>query len=347
MGMQDTITTLHEFLKRWLTDAGFRDGYGGDVDAALEDHGYGDVDSATLLECLPLVAEDLPLVYQKSVYDYVAKADVDNGSYFDVDQGGGGVKASNGGGGGDGGGGDVAKHIYNIQNITEENNSYIDDRDVNTTINALGDVTLDQVIASGDGAVAAGDDIDGAVNTGTNNGVIAGDDAHGAVVVSGDDNVLAKDSNVIDGDFSGGQFVGDDVNGSTLVGGDQTNVHATDSAVNFGDGKNVNDQSTDVDVEIDDSFNTDNSVENKDSFNTDNSVDIDDSFQDNDKIDDKDLLDVDDSLNTDNSTTIDDIKVEDVGNTDNSINTKIDDIAVEVDNSVDNSVEDNDVIDAL
>ena len=343
MGMQDTITTLHEFLTRWLTDAGFRDEYEGDVSAALDDHGYGDVDSAELLQCLPLVAEDLPLVYQKSVYDYMASADVDNGSYFDVDQGGGDVKASNGGGG-DGGSDLVAKHIYNIQNITEENNSYIDDRDVNTTINSLGDVDFDQVIA-GDGGVAAGDDIEGAVNTGTNNGVIAGDDANGAVVVSGDDNILAEDSNVIDGDFSGGQFVGGDVEDSNLVGGSQYNVDADDSAVNFGDGKNVNDQSTDVDVEIDDSFNTDNSVENKDSFNTDNSVDIDDSFQDNDKIDDKDLLDVDDSLNTDNSTEveIDDIKVEDVGNTDNSINTEIDDIEVEVDNSV----EDNDVIDAL
>ena len=337
MGMQDVITTLHEFLKRWLTDAGFRREYDGDVDAALKDHGFDDVDSETLLECLPLVAEDLPLIYQRSVYEYIDPGEVNNGSDFSIKQSGGDIDASGDGGYGGGdsghdGSSDVAKHIYKIQNITE-NNSYIDDRDVNTTINALGDVDFDQVVANGDGAVAAGEDIKG-VNTGTNNGVIAGDDADGAkvsntsvtghgntltgdvaagaVVVSGDDNVLAKDSNVIDGDFSGGNFVGGDAENSNLVDGKQYNVHADDSAVNFGSGKNVNDQSTDVDVEIDDSFNTDKSTNIDDSFQDNDKVDdkdlvddkdikddkdvvdVDDSFQDNDKVDDKDLVDYDD-----------------------------------------------------
>lgn len=376
MAMQDVITTLHEFLKRWLTDAGFRDDYDGDVDAALADHGFDDVDSDTLLECLPLVAEDLPLVHQRSVYEYINTGDVDNGSDFHVKQSGGDADAPGGGygGDGDGGGSDVAEHIYKIQNITH-NNSYIDDRDVNTTINALGDVDFNQVIASGDGAVAAGDDVTG-VNTGTNNGVIAGDDAHGndvrnttvtgnnntttgdvgagAVVVSGDDNVLAKDSNVIDGDFSGGQFVGDDVENSNLVGGSQYNVDADNSAVNFGSGKAVNDQSTNIDVDIDDSFNTDNST--NDSHNTDNStsikdsfqdndlvddkdgidVDVKDSFQDNDKIDDKDGIDVDDSLNKE-------VGIEDSFNQDND--TKIEtEVEVEVDIE-DSFNEDNDVFD--
>ena len=376
MGVQDIIATLHDFLERWLTDEDFRDRYDGDVEKALKHCGFDDVDPKDLIDALPLVAEDLPLVYQKSVYDYMETvSNVDTGSKFDVDQGGGRGHYSNGGSSGDS---EVARHIYNIQHITETNKSYIDDRDVVTTItnSGDGDVNFDQTNV-GDGAVVAGGDVSG-VNTGENSGFIAGDDIEdvevtnvkgngntvtgdiggAATIVSGDDNVLANDSNVIDGDFKG-NFVGDDANGANF--GTKYDIDADDSAVNFGSGK----ASVDNSVDIDDSYNTDNSVDLDvdldDSFNTDNSDNSDhstntvsDSFNDNSTDVD---VDVDDSFNdnstTDNSTDVD-VKVDDSFNTDHSIDvedsfTSDDDTYTKVDADVevkDSFNEDNDGIDA-
>lgn len=319
MSVQEIYTTLHDLLVEWLTNAGFRDEYDGKLEHALDDHGFDHVDADDILACLPLVAEDLPPVYQQAIYEHLsAMSDTDGGSYFKVEQGGGEYDAvqENGGVGGSGYGGNgggrheggeesqmdaVVRHIQHIQNITENNYSYIDDSgDVTTSVTALGDVDFDQIVASGAGAIAADGDVEG-VNTGTNNGVIAGDDAEDvevtnvtgdgnvtgevgedATVVTGDDNVLAKDSTVIDGDFDGG-----------FVGG---NVAANQSALNFGDGDIGQDNSVDNSKHAKDSFNTDNSVE--DSGNT----TVKDSFQDNDKYTD----------NSDNSTNTDlDVKVED------------------------------------
>jgi len=290
MSVKEIYTTLHDLLVEWLTDAGFRDEYDGKLERALDDHGFDHVDADDIVACLPLVAEDLPPVYQQAIYEHMsAMSDTDGGSSFSVNQGGGEYGAVQGGaGGGSGGNGDgggggesdmdaVVRHIQHIQNITENNYSYIDDSgDVTTSVTALGDVDFEQIVASGKGAVAADGDVTG-VNTGTNYGVVAGDDVDDvevtsvfgdrnvtgdveddAVVVTGDDNVLAEDSTVIDGDFDGG-----------FVGGDVT---ADRSALNFGDGDVAQDNSVDNSREYDDSFNTDNSHHAKDSFNTDKSV---------------------------------------------------------------------------
>lgn len=343
MSMNDVIDTLHDFLVKWLTDAGFRDDYDGDLEEALEDNDFDDVDYDTLRACLPLVAEELPLSYQQSIYEYLnAGSDVDNGGYFEVNQGGGGAEGIQGGGGHHGGrhhdgGGEsdldeVVRHIYNIQHVSETNYSYIDDSgDVSTTITALGDVDFDQNVAT-NGGVAAGGDVEG-VNTGTNSGIVAGDDVEDAEVyhVTGDGNVTGKvdsGANVVTGNAgvaaaSGAYVATEDVN----VGGTQYDVDAEEgSAVNFGSGSASVDNSVDNSVRYDDSFNTDNST--NDSFNTDLDVKVKDSFQDN--------SDNSDNSTTDNSTNTDvDLRVRDSfqDNDDNSVNTDVE---------VEDSFQDND-----
>lgn len=146
----------------------------------------------------------------------------------------------------------ITNNISNVSNtstITETNTTNIDDRDtivdnsVRQSINAGGDVNLDQDItnntASGDGAVAG--EVGGNVNTGENSGIVG--DAQGARVtnVEGDGNTLLGDigdgANVVTGEV--GQFVGGDASGANLIGGDNSGLAAAGSEVTgavIGDG---------------------------------------------------------------------------------------------------------------
>jgi hypothetical protein len=233
--MQNLLTTLHEFLLAWLTNEdGFRD-ENPDLKTAMTEHGFGDVGPEELREALPLVAEDMPLDYQRSVYQYLSQSNVDSGSTFNVDQGGpqAGNVAAEGTAAVAAAAGPMetypdeepldaaVRHIYNIQN----NYSYIDDSgDVtNTVTNLGGNVDFDANSATGDGSFA-GDDAEGVVQ-GDNYGINAGDDVEDSEVfnVSGDGAVVGNEvdegANVVTGDV-GGNFVGDDVSDSSLVGGD-------------------------------------------------------------------------------------------------------------------------------
>jgi hypothetical protein len=104
-------------------------------------------------------------------------------------------------------------------------------------------------VATGDGAVAAGDDINAPVNTGTNSGIIAEDSTFDGVAV-GEGNTVVNDSD--DVAIGGGDVNDIDIENSDLEG------------VNFGDGGSA------TYTDIDDSFNeTDNSIDASinDSFN--------------------------------------------------------------------------------
>lgn len=394
MSDKSVIDTLYEFLVRWFEDKDFREEHDNDVEKALEYCGFDDVEAADLLDALPLVAEELSLGYQQSIYDYMETvATSDAASDFAVVQGGGEKAVSAGAPGHDGAAAtaaatthheesleEVARHIYNIQHITEHNTSYIDDRDVVTTVTAAGegDVYFDQDVA-GDGAIVAEDSDLSGVNTGENSGFIAGDDIEdveitdvsgddnivtgdvydsnlvkgdgnttvgdvsgAATILSGDDAVFAQDSNVIDGDFEG-IFVGDGANGANF--GTAYDLDADDSALNFGDGTAVQDNS------VNDSGNTTvkDSYDTEDSYNTDASTNLDvkvkDSLNDNSDNSTNDSYKVKDSLNdeSDNSTNVD---VEDsfteeyTDKSDNSTNvdledsfTKDYDVDVELDDS--------------
>jgi len=131
----------------------------------------------------------------------------------------------------------AARHISHITNhyssVIENNYSSIEDNSTNIDssirqhLQAMGDIhqDFDTTVASGDGAVAAGGEVSGQVNTGEISGVMAGD---------------VKDSNLVTGDV-GGSFVGGDVSGSVL--GDNTGVFAgndiRDSAINQGDNHGI------------------------------------------------------------------------------------------------------------
>jgi len=131
----------------------------------------------------------------------------------------------------------AARHISHITNhyssVIENNYSSIEDNSTNIDssvrqhLQAMGDIhqDFDTTVASGDGAVAAGGEVSGPVNTGEISGVMAGD---------------VKDSNLVTGDV-GGSFVGGNVSGSVL--GDNTGVFAghdiQDSAINQGENHGI------------------------------------------------------------------------------------------------------------
>lgn len=160
----------------------------------------------------------------------------------------------------------ASQAIQQTVNYYVDQSTHVDDRDtyvdssINTQVNAGhgSDIDLDftneTTTASGDGAVAAGGDIeDSVVNTGSiEDSVVAGRDVSGNTI--GDGNISIGDDNNLDN-------------------------------VAFGDGNTQVQDDSFTDNSVHDSFNTDNSI--NDSFNTDNSftdnsvdnsVDFDDSF---------------------------------------------------------------------
>jgi hypothetical protein len=168
-------------------------------------------------------------------------------------------------------------------------NNHIDDRDtivdnsVNQQIDTGGgdfdqDIDIDSTVASGDGSVAAGDDIED------------------SEIVTGDDNVVG------DGNVTGdGNVVGDD--NEAVIGDDNT--------TGFGDG-DATSVDVDGDVRVDDGGslavggdstvdNTDNSVEDSHNDNSDNSVE--DSYNDNSSYTDESDNSLEDSYNDNSDTT--------------------------------------------
>jgi hypothetical protein len=181
-------------------------------------------------------------------------------------------------------------HEYGDTFITNDDRDTYNDQSFQGTIISDGDVTFDNdiVSASGDGAVAAGDDIDGNV-------------------VTGDDNIIGNNNQVGDGAFGDGAIQG----GVTV-----------DDGGAFGNNGGSASGSQDDNSTTDNSDNSDNSVTDN-SDNSDNSIDVDveDSFQDNDETttttDNSIEVEVEDSFQ-DND--------QDNDTTDNSIDVEVDDV---------------------
>jgi hypothetical protein len=138
-------------------------------------------------------------------------------------------------------------------------NNYVDDNDtivdnsVNQKIDTDGgdfdqDIDIDAVTASGEGAVAAGGDIED------------------SVVTTGDDNIVGDDNNVVNGD-----------NNTTAFGsGNANSASFEDVSVSEGGALSVGGNAT-GDYDVSDSYNsvsneTNTSVEVEDSYNQDNDV---------------------------------------------------------------------------
>ncbi len=228
-------------------------------------------------------------------------------------------------------------------NVNAEDGAHVDITNDNDTVTASGDGAVAggedsdfEGVATGDGAVAAGDDIEGNVNTGTNTGVIGDDadiddsifgdgntqvnDAEGTVVM-GDGNVVATEGSQAAGDdLSDDDITIDDstLNGSNVGGSGNTAVQDNDTNISDDDvTTTVTDIDTTVTTDIDNSV--DNSIEDsfdvEDSFDTDNSV--------------NDSFNAEDSFTTDSSVN-DSFTAEDSFNTDASTDVAVEDVDIDL-----------------
>ncbi|WP_347108320.1 IniB N-terminal domain-containing protein [Paenarthrobacter sp. S56] len=232
-----------------------------------------------------------------------------------------------------GGGGEWDDHAHAVQQLIHVVNNYsyttnIDDRDtindqsVNQNIWANGDVSQvfnqEAVIASGDGAIAAGDDVRDSGNTTTTTTTTTNNyddhsDDHSLNITNGSGEVNVGNTDI---------EVNDSFN-------DNSDHSVIKDSYNTTDSNNTTDSyNTDVDVDVRDSFNetTDNSTHTTtNTDNSDHSTNISDSFNHTDNSTDVDVdanIKIDDSFNTDNSVTDNSVNDSFNGNTltDNSVN---------------------------
>lgn len=232
--------TIMEFLNNIFGDEAERSAYLADPSGYLTDHGLGDLSCAD--------------------FDDAIVAFVENNGRDDVNLGGTFHNTVPEHGESDHEA--IAKHLTEIVHnygdtyITNEDNDVYNDQSFNGTVIADGDVTFDNdiVSASGDGAVAAGDDIE---------------DSN---VVTGDDNVIGNNNNVGDGAFGAGSVAG----GVTVDDGG--------AFANNGSNASGSQQDNDQDNDVTNTTTTTNTDNSDNSTNT--TIDVDDSFQANTEIDD-------------------------------------------------------------
>lgn len=232
--------TIMEFLNNIFGDPTERAEYLADPSGYLTDHGLGDLSCAD--------------------FDDAIVAFVENNGRDDVNLGGTFTNTVPHAGESDHEA--ITRHLTEIVHnygdtyVTNEDNDVYNDQSFNGTVIADGDVTFDNdiVSASGDGAVAAGDDIE---------------DSN---IVTGDDNVIGDDNQVGDGAFGEGSIQGgvtvDDGGAFGNNGGTASGSQDDNSQDNDQDNDTTVTTTTEIDTDIDTDI--DNSV--NDSGNTDNSV---------------------------------------------------------------------------
>ncbi|WP_433557350.1 IniB N-terminal domain-containing protein [Pseudonocardia xinjiangensis] len=243
--------TLLEFLRELLTNEQARDWYADDPDAALKYYGLDDLSPADVHDALTLIEDNQTADFDREYNTGHNEVHFPSPPPVPVHYEGGDHEAA---------------VEYLNRYIT---NNYVNDQDTivdnstNQQIDTHGgdfdqDIDVDSVVASGDGSVAAGGDIDGST-------IVSGDGNQvGDGNVSGHDNVVGDGNNVISGD------------GNTAAFGDGDANSASFDDVSVGNGGAISvggDASGDYDVE--DSFNETNTTVNThteydDSFNEDN-----------------------------------------------------------------------------
>jgi hypothetical protein len=264
--------TLLEFLRNLIWNDDAREEFADDPEKALDEAGLGHLSADDVHDALLLMQED--------------NQDADFSRNYDTGGNDIHIAAPEPVHHGDGDSESAVEYINRY--IT---NNYVDDRDtiidnsVNQQIDTGGgdfdqDIDIDSVVASGDGSVAAGDDIeDSNIVTGDGNTVGDGN-------VTGDGNVVGDDNEAVIGDGNTSSF-GDGDATSVEVGGD---LSADDgSAISIGGDASVD--------------NTDNSVE--DSFNDNSDHSVEDSFNDNSSYTDNSDNSTEDSYNDNSSYTED------------------------------------------
>jgi hypothetical protein len=298
--------SLLDFILELLSDHEAAEAFYADPDGALKAAGHAGVCGSDVDAVLPLVLDYAPVTVNTSSFDRSYDTGNHGSSYADG--------GSNSTGGGhhapppppshhDDDHDHAVQQIHHILNTYSYTYSSVDDRDtitdqsVNQNIWAKGDVTQwfdnDSVVASGDGAVAAGDDAEGVITgdgnivgdgnvTGdenivghgntevTGDGNIVGDDNDGNLVGDGDGNVVGDDNQAVTGDDNVTGFGSGDV---TSVGGDLS--ASGGSSVAIGGDSSVDNSETDNSVN--DSFNSETDNSTNDSFNDESTNTVDNS----------------------------------------------------------------------
>ena len=261
MAMDAAMTErLSEMLKSLFGDEKEYEEYEADPESYLAGKGLGEATGEDVAACMPKVAEEAGW-----------KATADSSSAASASASGSAAASASASASAAASSAAGAIHHYSTQYVTpvtEVHNTYnetttnIEDNDVYNDnsvetgdIYAGGDVTFDndQVVASGDGAVAAGGDISGTVNTGdggvavggdnygqiqTGDGVQAGGDITDSTVVTGDvgGDVIAGNEDSVIGDYNSGIITGDDNDGSFAGSGNSGVVVGDDNNTGFGHG---------------------------------------------------------------------------------------------------------------
>jgi hypothetical protein len=295
----ETITmaeplSLLEFLKELLSNVQLRDYFAADPAGALEEYGLENLSPEDVHDALVLIEDNQTADFSRDYNTGQNAVQYTPPPAPPVHHGGG------------------DDHQAAIEYLnTYITNNYVDDADtivdnsVNQQIDTGGGdfdqyVDIDSTVASGDGAVAAGDDIeDSTIVTGDGNQVGDGN-------VAGDGNVVGEGNQAVTGNdnttsFGEGDATSTEVGGDVTVGagggfasGGDATVTNTDSSTNdsyndFSDNSttgsyndvsdnSVNDSgNVDVDVDVDDSGNDNSTNTAEDSFNdnSDNSTFID------------------------------------------------------------------------
>jgi hypothetical protein len=250
-----TSTSLIEFLLNLLRDPEARDAFLADGDGYLASCGLDNLSSADLHDALVLLEDSQEASFDReyntggnSVTVHTPPPPpVDHDDHEDAVQ---------------------YLNNYITNNYIEDNDTIIDNS-LNQVIDTNGgdfdqDIDVDNTIATGDGAVAVGGDVeDSEIVTGDDN--VVGDDN-----VTGDGNVVGDGNQAVTGDGNTTSFGSGDAT-STSVGGD-VNVSNGGAFSSGGDATG--------EYDVDDSFNdtettTTTTTNNEDSFNQDNDVDTD------------------------------------------------------------------------
>ncbi|WP_411374240.1 IniB N-terminal domain-containing protein [Arthrobacter sp. MPF02] len=337
---------LVQFLMHLFGDRQAAQDFLDNPEKVLEDHGLGKVCSADVDAAMPVVLDYAPVTINASRFDREYNTGGNDARTDHNGGGGGSTGGGNHGGGHHHGGGrdnDHDDHAHAVQQLHHVVNNYsytstVDDRDtivdqsVNQNIWADGDVEQwfdnDSVVASGDRAVAAGDD------------------------------AYVKDSNNIEDSYNTDNSTDNSIDNSVTAGRD---ANIGNEETNIDDSFNTD---VDIDADIDDSFNEDSQNDNSDHSDNSTNIDVRDSGNDN-SINDSFNDEIDNSINDSGNTEVD---LDNVGNTDNSINdsgntelevdiedsfqdnstetnTNIEDNVIVADNEVDyTNVEDNTVV---
>jgi hypothetical protein len=246
--------SLLEFLRSLIFDDEARQEFADDPEGALDDAGLGHLSAEDVRDALQIIQDDgqdadfsreynsggndIHIAAPSPVHDDDSAADYIN------------------------------KYIYNNY-ITNEGDT-ITDNSINQQIDTGGgdfdqDIDVDSVVASGDGAVAAGDDIeDSTITSGDDNTVGDGN-------IDGDDNteIDGDDNSVVDGDDNAASFGDGDVSSTDIDG----KVNVDDGSSFAIDGSSSVDNSTyeDNDTSIDASDHSANDSGNTTTDITDNS----------------------------------------------------------------------------